>query len=232
VHRSAALCLLAVALAGCGQRFSPDTYATRSVQTADKVEQGVIVGVRPVKITAEGSIGAATGAAAGGVVGSQVPGTNLAAALGGVGGALVGGLVGTAAEKTIVDTDAFEYIVRTSKGDLLRVTQQDKAVLTVGLPVLVITGSQARVVADYTVTNVVGTASGAASVSAATAGTPAPIAVRPEEAALPPVVAGTAAAVAETTLPAGARAVGQALAPIAAPPPPAYPALPPAPPRP
>ena len=63
-----------LALAGCGDRFSPDTYATRAVQQADKVEQGIIVGVRQVRISAEGSTGAATGAAAGGVIGAQAPG--------------------------------------------------------------------------------------------------------------------------------------------------------------
>jgi outer membrane lipoprotein SlyB len=138
-------------LAACGERYSPDTYATRAVQQANKVEQGVVVGVRQVQITAEGSTGTAAGATAGGVLGAQTPGSGIVSALGGVGGALVGGLVGRAAESAVVDTPAQEYVVRTEKGELLSVTQKDTVPLVVGQRVLVITGNQARVVPDYTV---------------------------------------------------------------------------------
>jgi outer membrane lipoprotein SlyB len=139
-----------LALAACGPRYSPDTYATRAVQQANKVEQGTVVGRRPVRVSAEGTAGAATGAAAGGVVGAAAPGGGIMTALGGVGGALVGGLVGTAAEHTVVDTRAYEYVVRTGKGDLLSVTQTDTTPLAVGQKVLLIAGNQARVVPDYT----------------------------------------------------------------------------------
>ncbi|MCB4823451.1 hypothetical protein [Roseicella aerolata] len=142
---------LLLGLAACGDRYSPDTYATRAVQQANKVEPGIVVGVRRVHISAEGSTGAAAGAAAGGVLGAQTPGSGIVSALGGVGGALVGGLVGRAAESTVVDTPAHEYVVRTEKEDLLSVTQKDTVPLAVGQRVLVITGNQARVVPDYTV---------------------------------------------------------------------------------
>jgi outer membrane lipoprotein SlyB len=141
---------LALALAACGPRYSPDTYATRAVQQANKVEQGTVVGRRLVKVSAEGSTGAAAGATAGGVLGAQAPGAGIVSALGGVGGALVGGLVGTAAEHTVVDTRAYEYVVRTAKGDLLSVTQTDAAPLAIGQNVLLIAGAQARIVPDYT----------------------------------------------------------------------------------
>ena len=124
---------LALALAACGPRYSPDTYATRAVQQANKVEQGTVVGRRLVRVSAEGSTGAAAGAAAGGVLGAQAPaGGGIVSALGGVGGTLVGGLVGTAAEHTVVDTRAYEYVVRTGKGDLLSATQSDTAPLAIG----------------------------------------------------------------------------------------------------
>jgi len=146
------LALLALlALTACGERFTPDTYATRAVQQANKVEQGEIAGVRKVNISAEGSTGAATGAAAGGVIGAQAPGGGIGAALGGVGGALVGGLIGRATESAVVDAPAFEYVVRTTRGELVSVTQRDREALRVGQRVLVITGTQARVVPDYTV---------------------------------------------------------------------------------
>jgi outer membrane lipoprotein SlyB len=38
--------LVLLALAACGPRYSPDTYATRAVQQANKVEQGTVVGRR------------------------------------------------------------------------------------------------------------------------------------------------------------------------------------------
>ncbi|HYZ31194.1 MAG TPA: hypothetical protein VE684_02790, partial [Crenalkalicoccus sp.] len=80
--RYAALLLLPL-LAACGSTYSPDTYATRAVQQANKVEQGTIIGVRRVAISADGAAGAATGAAAGGVLGAQAP-SGIASALGGV----------------------------------------------------------------------------------------------------------------------------------------------------
>lgn len=138
------------AVSACSPDYSPDTYATRAVQQANKVEQGVVVGVRNVGVTAEGTIGAASGAAAGGLLGSQTPG-NVGGALGTIGGGLMGGLVGTAVEHTTGDTTAYEYIVRKSNGDLLSVTQRDVTPLVLGQKVLVITGNQARVVPDYTV---------------------------------------------------------------------------------
>ena len=150
-HPSPIFLALALALAACGSRYSPDSYATRAVQQANKVEKGTVVGRRQVKVSAEGSTGAATGAAAGGVVGAAAPAASgVMSALGGVGGALVGGLVGTAAEHTVVDTRAYEYVVHTAKGELLSVTQMDNTPLAIGQNVLVIAGNQARVVPDYT----------------------------------------------------------------------------------
>ncbi|WP_143018051.1 hypothetical protein [Belnapia rosea] len=141
---------LLLLLTACGPDYSPDTYATRAVQQANKVEQGMVVGRREVSVTAEGSTGAATGAAAGGVLGAQTPGGGIGSALGGVGGALIGGLIGTTAEHVAGDTKAFEYVVRTGKSELISVTQRDQTPLVVGQRVLVITGNQARIVPDYT----------------------------------------------------------------------------------
>ncbi len=142
---------VALALAGCGQSFSPNTYDTTAVQKANPVEQGVIVGVRPVDVTTQGDTGAVTGAAAGAIAGSQVPGAGTTSALGALGGGLIGSLVGRSAEKVAGKTTAFEYIVRKSDDKLISVTQQNETPLAVGQHVLVIAGSQARIVPDYTV---------------------------------------------------------------------------------
>jgi outer membrane lipoprotein SlyB len=68
-----------------------------------------------------------------------------------LGGSLVGGLVGTGIERAAGDTTATEYIVRKANNDLVSVTQKDAVPLPIGSKVLVIAGSQARIVIDYTV---------------------------------------------------------------------------------
>ena len=87
------ICLTAIALsaAGCSPDYSPNTYNSNAVQQANKVEQGVVVGVREVGVKAAGTTGAVTGGAAGGIVGSQTPGGSVATAFGTLGGTLVGG---------------------------------------------------------------------------------------------------------------------------------------------
>ena len=140
-----------LALSGCSPDISPDKYATAATQKANKVDQGVVVGVRQVTVTVDGNTGAVAGAAAGGVVGSQVPGSQTASALGAVGGGVLGGLLGSSVEKATGDTKAWEYIVRKSNGDLISVTQAEETPLAIGQNVLVINGNQARIVPDYTV---------------------------------------------------------------------------------
>ena len=139
-----------LALSSCGSSYSPDTYASSAVQQANKVERGQIVGVRKVDVSAPGVVGAVAGGAAGGALGAQVPGSTLGATFGAIGGTVLGGLVGATVEHTTGDTTAFEYIVRKPNGELVSVTQKDKEALALGQQVLVIAGSQARIVADYT----------------------------------------------------------------------------------
>ena len=141
-------------LAGCGNSYSADTYATRAVQQVNPVQQGVIIGAREVAISADGTTGAAVGAAAGGLVGGAATGSNLTSALAGVGGGLVGGLLGSATERVVNDNRGTEYIVRRTNGELVNVTQRDVPPLPIGQKVLVIAGAQARIVPDYTVPDV------------------------------------------------------------------------------
>lgn len=190
--------LAVAALAGCGPSYSPDTYSSSAVQQANKVERGVIIGIRPVDVSSSGVVGAGAGAAAGGALGAQAPGGSVTSTLGAVGGALIGGLVGVGTEKAVADTKAWEYIVRKPNGELVSVTQQDKTPLPIGQKVLVIAGSQARIVADYTKdppTDEPASASPPA-VAAPAASTPAAPAILPPitQDALPPVISPTAPA--------------------------------------
>ena len=145
------LLLLAAALAGCGPDYSPNTYSTAAVQQANKVDQGTVAGFREVAIKADGTIGAVTGGAAGGVLGAQAPDGGVVTALSAIGGTFIGGLVGSTVDRAANDTTAFEYIVRKTNGELVSVTQKDQSPLALGLKVLVIEGKQARVVPDYSV---------------------------------------------------------------------------------
>lgn len=142
--------LVLAGLSGCGPSYSPDTYATNAAQQANKVEQGIVVGVRTVGISAAGTVGTVTGAAAGGIAGSQAVAGPISAFTA-LGGSLVGGIAGSTVEHATADAVAFEYIVRKGNGELVSVTQKDKIPLALGQKVLVIAGNQARVVPDYTV---------------------------------------------------------------------------------
>lgn len=141
---------LLATLAGCSQNYSPNVYAAAAAQQANVVDRGVIVGVRAVKISSSGTVGAITGGAAGGVAGAHAGSGPFVSALGAIGGTLLGGLAGSAVEKTTNDVKAYEYIVQEPSGKLLSVTQTDKTPFTIGTHVLVITGKQARIVRDYT----------------------------------------------------------------------------------
>lgn len=142
---------LALPLAGCAADYSAHTYSAVAVQQANKVERGVVIGFREVAVSAQGTVGAVAGGAAGGVAASQAPFGPVTRAFSAIGGTLVGGLVGAATEHAVGDTKAWEYIVREPSGELVSVTQADTTPLVIGQSVLVITGKQARVVPDYTV---------------------------------------------------------------------------------
>ena len=172
----------------------------------------MIVGVRPVGVSAAGTVGAATGAGAGGIVGAQTPGGGVATAFGALGGALVGGIVGTATEHATADTTAYEYIVRKPNGDLVSVTQRDPAPLGVGQKVLVIAGNQARIVPDYTVP---------VDTAAAHSPPPNPASTSPGTSGAPPVIPVTATPLAQPT----AAAVSGTAGPVQLAPPAVAPAL-------
>ena len=143
--------LSVAAVAGCAPDYSPNTYAANAVQQANKVEPGVVIGYRQVEISATGTVGAVSGGAAGGILGSEADASAVAKALSTLGGTVVGGIVGTTIEHATGDTTGWEYIIRKPNGELLSVTQREPTPIPVGQKVLVITGNQARVVADYSV---------------------------------------------------------------------------------
>jgi outer membrane lipoprotein SlyB len=223
---SAAAMLTCVLATGCTPNYSPDTYASAAAQQANKVDQGIIVGVRAIQISADTTLATATGGAAGGVAGSTV-GAGAGSARGAVGGTVAGAVVGNVVGHAQGDTGGFEYIVKKSNGDLLSVTQQDPAPLGIGAHVLIIEGAQARVVPDYTVPVVVedlhpeAAKPAAAAAPAATPVVPTPVITPPVAAA---VVATPLPALQPVTPPPGSGDQKPAAAPDAGTPPPAKPA--------
>ncbi len=147
--RCGLLAVTAAALFGCQPSYSPDTYSAGAVQQANKVEPGTVIGFREVKISADGTVGAVTGAAAGGILGAQPDVSGAQTALGAVAGGVIGSLVGTTIEHATGDTTGWDYIVRQPNGDLISVTQREPKPIAIGQKVLVITGKQARIVPDY-----------------------------------------------------------------------------------
>ena len=140
---------LAIALTGCGPDYSPNTYNGSAMQQANKVDTGIVVGFREVRISDDGTVGAVTGGAAGGILGAELSSPTVPTALLALGGTLVGGVVGATVQHTTGDTTGWEYIVREPKGDLVSVTQRQPTPIAIGQKVLVIEGKQARIVPDY-----------------------------------------------------------------------------------
>jgi outer membrane lipoprotein SlyB len=199
-------------LSGCGPSYSPNTYASAAVQQAAKVDQGEVVGVRQVSVSADATLGTVTGAAAGGIAGAGVDAGGPVTALSALGGSVVGGLVGSGVEHATGDTIAYEYIVRQNNGDLVSVTQRDTVPLAIGQKVLVISGKQARVVADYTV-SLPGFPPPPAKGKAAGPDKPAPA---PGPVDMPSAAAATAASPVVAGPPAASTAVPAVSAPVAA----------------
>ena len=134
--------LVLASVPGCGPSHPPD--ANNAAGQPVKAESGVVVGTRPVAVSALGSAAAMTGSTA------RVRPINAFMVLSGsmAGGAAVETLRGS--------TKAFEYIVRKPDGDLICVTQRDKTPLAAGQRVLLVIGTQARVVPDSPTTVVAG----------------------------------------------------------------------------
>jgi outer membrane lipoprotein SlyB len=141
--------LMAMALAGCTPDYSPNTYNGSAVQQANKVDTGVVIGYREVRISDDGSVGTVTGGAAGGILGAELSSPTVPTALAALGGSVVGGVVGATLQHASGDTKGWEYIVREPKGDLVSVTQREPTPIPIGQKVLVIEGKQARIIPDY-----------------------------------------------------------------------------------
>lgn len=147
-----AFAVLATALAGCASGLGANSYDPSSVGRVARVEEGTIVGVRP--ITIEGSnqsakVGTLAGAALGGLAGSEIGGGSKANTAGAIGGAVLGGLAGNAIGKSAGSQPGFAYTIRLPSGELVSVAQAGEYAMPAGTPVLIEYGARARVIPQH-----------------------------------------------------------------------------------
>lgn len=140
--------LAILSLTACKQNVSPDTYSVGSVGQVNRVIRGKIISARPVEIAGTQGVGGTAGAAAGAAAGSGIGGGARSNIVGAIGGAVIGGVAGALVEESATAQNGMEYVVETENGSLLTIVQGAEPPLSVGLPVLVMHGSQSRVIAD------------------------------------------------------------------------------------
>lgn len=125
--RLGVLALMVTALAGCANTstLSGDVYSSSQARTAQSVQFGTIVSVRPVRIQAESSgiVGGLGGAVVGGLLGSTIgggTGRDIATA----GGAIAGAAVGKKIEDSVNQVDGVEMEIQREDGSRIVVVQR------------------------------------------------------------------------------------------------------------
>lgn len=145
--RAAILCLC-LAATGCANTTDPSTYSAGSVGQVNRSVPGIIISARAVTINTNTGTGGAVGGVAGAVAGSSIGGGARANALGAIGGAVAGALVGSAIEQGGANQPGMEYVVSTSNGALLTVTQGLEPRFQENEKVIILYGSPARIIRD------------------------------------------------------------------------------------
>lgn len=146
VAAAAALALTA-SLGACASAVGAGDYSVAGVGQVNRVEEAVIRAVRPVRIAGNDDyVGTATGAAVGGIAGSQIGGGDEERAIGAIAGAVVGGIVGGATQRGLSGQQGYEYILQLPSGELRTITQGADVYLPPGSRAMIIYGARARVV--------------------------------------------------------------------------------------
>ena len=110
-------------LSGCPASMSGGSYTRDQARQAQDVQLGYVESVRQVNIEGTKSgVGAVSGAALGGVAGSNIGGGRGQIA-GAIGGAVLGGVAGAAIEEGVTRQPGLEITVRLDNGRMTAVTQ-------------------------------------------------------------------------------------------------------------
>lgn len=144
---AASIALLAVGgLAACETAQGPYAYSPYEAGRVSRVDEGVVVGGRPVTFGgSERGSGALIGGAAGAAIGSQFGGDTG----GRIAGAIIGGVGGAAAGQAIQQgrtRQGFAYTIRRSDGTTIEVAQEDAYAIPPNTRVQIIYGDRVRVV--------------------------------------------------------------------------------------
>lgn len=114
---------LAAGVAGCATTASSGTYSRAEVGRQAEIQMGVVVAVRPVEIGGtQSGVGTLSGAAVGGIAGSNI-GEGKGSAVGTILGAVVGGVAGSAAEQGVTKQKGLEITVKLDSGRTTAVVQ-------------------------------------------------------------------------------------------------------------
>ena len=117
------LMLMALVMVGCASRTSSNVYSREQAQRVQKVDEGEVVGVRPIEI--EGSV-SGLGALAGGILGYAVGGTIGEGSGEGVAravGTIAGALLGSAAEENASHEGGQEITIKLDYGEVIAIVQ-------------------------------------------------------------------------------------------------------------
>ncbi len=142
VSRAAVLGICAtVFVAGCAESMSGSAYTRSQARQAQQVQYGTVESVREVLIEGtKSNVGTVSGAALGGLAGSNVGGGSGRIA-GAIGGAVLGGVAGSYAEEAITRQTGLEITVRLENGRIIAVTQAADEPFYPGERVRLLTGS-------------------------------------------------------------------------------------------
>lgn len=141
-----ALLPFALALNACTSNIGADQYAASGTGQVNQALPCTVLNVRQVVVQSENNAGMLVGGAAGGVAGTLLGGNDTTRILGGIGGAVLGGLAGDAAQGQLSKQGGFEYIVKTSNGNTVTVTQGNDVLMTPGEKCYLLYGNKARVI--------------------------------------------------------------------------------------
>ncbi|HLS16977.1 MAG TPA: glycine zipper 2TM domain-containing protein [Paenalcaligenes sp.] len=130
-------------ISGCAHHSaSSQTYTYGQSQREQVVRYGVVESVRPITIQADRSsgIGAASGAAMGGVAASTIGGGR-GKILATMGGALLGGIAGEQVEHRVQKSKGLEITVKMDNGETRVIAQEADVPINAGQRVQVISGA-------------------------------------------------------------------------------------------
>lgn len=140
---SAAALAAVTLIAGCASHSaSSQVYTYGQAQREQVVRYGTVESVRPISIRSErtSGIGAASGAAMGGVAASSIGGGR-GQILATMGGALLGGIAGDTVEDRVHRSKGLEITVRMDNGETRVIAQEADVAISAGQRVQVISGA-------------------------------------------------------------------------------------------